>query len=58
MSSIRPEVLALVQAAQSLLSRITDEQPLSDEEADEISCCLAKIEEHLNLNGDGTFPVF
>ena len=48
MASIRPEILAFMQAAEALIKRSTSE-PLSDEEADELSRYLGRLEDTLHL---------
>jgi hypothetical protein len=48
MISIRPEVLAFVNAAQELLSSDTARLPLSDHEIEQVAECLAKVEQALH----------
>lgn len=50
MSTIRPEVLAFMQAAEALIKRSQNGELLSDEEVDELSKCLGKLEETLRLD--------
>lgn len=51
MSIIRPEILAFMQAAEDLMKRSNNGQLLSDEEADQLSGYLSKLEEMLRLDG-------
>ena len=47
MSTIRPEVLAFLEATKELLSSDRDGLPLSDHEMEQVADCLAKVEEAL-----------
>ena len=55
MSTLRPEVLAFMRAAQGLFSTEAQETslPLSDDETEKIVDCMAKLEQVL-LDGDLT----
>ena len=48
MASIRPEILAFMQAVEALITHSKGE-PLSDEEADELSRYLGRLEDTLHL---------
>ena len=49
MSTIRPEILAFMQAAEALIQRDNSGEPLSDEETDELSRYLGRLEDTLHL---------
>ena len=51
MASIRPEVLALLEATKELLSSDTAALPLADHEMEQVADCLAKLEEALQDGG-------
>lgn len=52
METIRPEVLAFVQAAKVPLSRVTEQRPLSDEEAGEIAQYMEQVEDQLDQDSE------
>ena len=51
MSTIRPEVLLFMRAADTILKRASGAgEPLSDEEAAELSTCLGRLQEFIPAN--------